>query len=504
MNAFRALVAGVFVALLLLIPAAARSEATTITFLHVNDVNEIEPRRGAGGIAPLMTLLERERAASPHTVTTFGGDLFSPSILSGFTKGAHMVEMMNAIGTDIAVAGNHEYDFGPEAAARNFTASAFPWLGTNVLGPDGEPAAGLVASHIIERGGFRIGFFGLTTPETEILSSPGDEILFAPTIETARQAVDDLKAQGAELIVALTHQFISDDRELATEVEGIHLILGGHDHVLIATDVEGTAILKSSHNARHLAVMDLHVERVEGDDGGTSLSTVPEWRLISSAGIESQPEIQALVDAHTATLDEELDVVIGETLVELDSRRTSVRSRETNFGNLIAEAMRRGTGAEVGLTNGGGIRGDRTYAAGTDLTRRDVFEELPFGNVTVLLELTGAELQAALENGVSQVEDLAGRFPQIAGMTLVYDPRAPAGDRVVTIEVGGEPLDAARSYTVATNNYMASGGDGYAALKKGRQIIDSAGGTLMATMVMDYISAERTVAPEVDERIRTR
>ena len=503
MNAIRGTPGSLLAVLLLLVPVASPAEATKITFLHVNDVNEMEPRRGAGGIAPLMTLLERERTASPHTITTFGGDLFSPSLLSGFTKGAHMVEMMNAIGTDVAVVGNHEYDFGPEAAARNFTASAFPWLGTNVLGPGGEPAAGLIASHIMEKDGYKIGFFGLVTPETEVLSSPGDEITFAPVFETAHRAVEDLSAQGAELIVALTHQFISDDRALAANVEGIHLVLGGHDHVLIATDVEGTAILKSSHNARYLAVADLHVERVERD-GKTSLSVRPEWRLISTAGIEPQPEIQALVDAHTATLDEELNVIIGETTVELDSRRSSVRSGETNFGNLIAEAIRRGTGANVGLTNGGGIRGDRTYAPGTELTRRHILEELPFGNVTVLLELTGAELRAALENGVSQVEDLAGRFPQIAGMTLVYDSRAPAGSRVVAIEVGGEPFDPALTYRVATNNYMAGGGDGYAALKKGRQIVDSAGGTLMATMVIDYIAAEGTVTPQTDGRIRTR
>lgn len=500
MNTLRPPSGVLLAALLLLVPAASSAEATKITFLHVNDVNEIEPRRGAGGFAPLMTLLERERAASVHTITTFGGDLFSPSLLSGFTKGAHMVEMMNAIGTDVAVVGNHEYDFGPEAAARNFAASAFPWLGTNVLDPDGSPAAGLVATHLVESGGFKVGFFGLVTPETAVLSSPGREIEFAPVIDSARRAVDDLKSQGAELIVALTHQFLSEDRKLAAEVEGIHLILGGHDHVPVATDVKGTAILKSSHNARYLAIADLRVER----DEEASLSVRPEWRLVSSAGIEPQAEMQALVDAHTATLDEELDVVIGRTAVDLDTRRLSVRSGETGFGNLVAEALRRGTGAEVGLTNGGGIRGDRTYAAGSELTRRDIFEELPFGNMTVLLELSGADLRAALENGVSQVENMAGRFPQVAGLRLVYDPQAPPGARVMEAEVGGEALDPARTYRVATNDYMAQGGDGYAALEAGRAIIDASGGTLMATMVMDHIAAEGTVAPRRDGRIRTR
>jgi len=503
MNMFRPPSGVLLASLLLLVPVVSSAEATKITFLHVNDVNEIEPRRGAGGFAPLMTLLERERAASAHTITTFGGDLFSPSLLSGFTRGAHMVELMNAIGTDIAVVGNHEYDFGPEAAARNFAASAFPWLGTNILDPDGSPAEGLVATHLIESGGFKVGFFGLVTPETAVLSSPGKEIDFAPIIDSARRAVEDLKSQGAELIVALTHQFLSEDRELAAEVEGIHLILGGHDHVPVATDVEGTAILKSSHNAHYLAIADLRVERVERDEK-TSLSVRPEWRLLSTAGVEPDPAMQSRVAAHTSALDEELDVVIGRTTVDLDTRRRSVRSRETGFGNLVAEALRRGTGADVGLTNGGGIRGDRTYAAGSELTRRDIFEELPFGNLTVLVELSGAHLRAALENGVSQVENMAGRFPQVAGLRLVYDPQAPPGGRVVEVDVGGEALDPTRTYRVATNDYMAEGGDGYAALEAGREIVDASGGTLMATMVMDHIAAEGTVAPRRDGRIRTR
>ena len=501
MNTWRISIARLLAGALLLVSAAALAEPTTITFLHVNDVYEIAPKRGKGGFAPLMTLLERERGASANTVTTFGGDLFSPSVMSGLTQGAQMVEMMNAIGTDIAVVGNHEYDFGPEVAARNFAASAFPWLGANVLGPDGTPAGGLVASRIIEKGGFKVGFFGVITPETEVLSSPGADITFAPVIATARKAVEDLKAEGAELIVALTHQPISRDREFAAKVGGIHLVLGGDDHVPIAFHEGRVPIFKAGYDAHYLGVVDLHVEWVERR-GKKSLSVLPEWRLVATAGVEPEPGVQALVDKHEAMLDEELGVIIGKTEVELDTRRASVRAGETNFGNLVAEAMRRGVGAEVGLTNGGGIRGDRTYAAGTELTRKDVLTELPFGNTVVLMELSGSDLRAALENGVSRVEDGAGRFPQIAGVRFEYDPTAPAGSRVVEVEVGGAPLEAAKVYTVATNDYMAGGGDGYESLRNGRQLIDASGATLMATMVMDHVESLGTVAPAVDGRIR--
>ena len=504
MKTLRITVARLLAGVLLAVSAVvAVAEPTTITFLHVNDVYEIAPKRGKGGFAPLMTLLERERAASPHTVTTFGGDLFSPSVLSGLTQGAQMVEMMNAIGTDLAVVGNHEYDFGPEVAARNFAASAFPWLGANALGPDGMPAGGLVATRFMETGGFKVGFFGVITPETDVLSSPGPDIAFAPVLKTARKAVEDLKAQGAELIVALTHQPISRDRELAAKVGGIHLVLGGDDHVPIAFHEGRVPIFKAGYDAHYLGVVDLHLEWVERR-GKKSLSVLPEWRLVTTAGVAADPGVQALVDKYETMLDKELGVVIGRTEVELDTRRASVRTMESNFGSLVAEAMRQGVGADVGLANGGGIRGDRTYAPGTELTRKDILTELPFGNTVVLMELSGADLLAALENGVSRVEDVAGRFPQVAGLALVYDPAAPAGSRVTEITVGGAPLDPAKVYTVATNDYMAGGGDGYASLGNGKQLIDASGATLLATMVMDYVEAKGEVAPAVDGRIRTR
>ena len=208
-------------------------------------------------------------------------------------------------------------------------------------------------------------------------------------------------------------------------MKGIHLILGGHDHIPIAFHEGGVPIFKAGYDAHYLGVVDLHVEWVERR-GKKSLSVLPEWRLVTTAGVAPDPGVQALVDKYDAMLDEELGGHRA-TAVELDTRRSSVRTGETNFGNLVAEAMRRGVGAEVGLTNGGGIRGDRTYEAGSALTRKDVLTELPFGNTVVLMELAGADLRAALENGVSRVEDGAGRFPQIAGCASCTTRRRPRG-----------------------------------------------------------------------------
>jgi 2',3'-cyclic-nucleotide 2'-phosphodiesterase (5'-nucleotidase family) len=178
-----------------------------------------------------------------------------------------------------------------------------------------------------------------------------------------------------------------------------------------------------------------------------------------------------------------------------------VRTQEATIGNLIADAIRAAMGAEVAITNGGGIRGNRTYEAGYQLSRKDVFTELPFGNTTVLLELKGEDLLAALENGVSRVEEKQGRFPQVSGVSFAFDPKKPAGSRVSEVKIAGQPLDPARLYKVATNDYMAGGGDSYEALKKGKSLIDPSAAKLMATEVMDYIAAKGTVAPAIEGRI---
>ena len=494
-----------FAAVLILAAAsyAAGAAPTTITFLHTNDVYEISPKGGRGGLAELMTLLRGERARAEHSITTFGGDLISPSVMSGLTKGTQMIELLNALGTDVAVPGNHEFDFGPEITAERIADSNFPWLGTNILDKDGLQAVGTIASHMISVGGYEIGFMGLLAPETDTLSSPGSAINFAPPVDAAKAAVKELQAAGADVIVALTHLGFADDRVLAREVGGINLILGGHDHDPITFYEGGVLIHKAGYDAHYLAAVDLVVDRVERR-GKTVVQVRPAWRMISTAAVAPDPEIKAIVDKHNATLDEQLNVPVGKTTVELDSRRATVRTMESNFGDLIADAMRAGVDADVALTNGGGIRGDRTYDSGTTLTRRDILSELPFGNVTVLMEVSGANLLAALENGVSEVENKAGRFPQVSGMTLVYDPSAPKGSRITYLRIGGKPLDKAKIYRLATNDYMASGGDGYAALKSAKILVDASGATLMATTVMNYISARGSVAPKTEGRIKTK
>ena len=233
------------------------------------------------------------------------------------------------------------------------------------------------------------------------------------------------------------------------------------------------------------------------------MTVTPSWRMIANRGV-SRYCVAAEVAQYTATLDQALSQPVGQTQTALNSQTAEVRTREATMGNLIADALREALQADIALVNGGGIRGNRLYVPRTTLTCRDILQELPFSNVGVVLELSGADLLAALENGVSQVENKAGRFPQTSGLRLTYNPEKPAGSWVLDVQVGGKVLDRTATYRVATNDFLLKGGDGYSSLSQGKVLIDASGGTLMATTVMLYITAKGAVAPQIEGRIVAR
>jgi 2',3'-cyclic-nucleotide 2'-phosphodiesterase (5'-nucleotidase family) len=279
------------------------------------------------------------------------------------------------------------------------------------------------------------------------------------------------------------------------------VILSGDDHSY-ATAYDGfTAYVETSVDGRHIAPLDLMVDVTE-KDGKRTIKWMPVFRFIDSATVTPDPESQALADGFKQMLDDTLSAAIGSTEGPLDSRRNVVRKEESAMGNLIADAMRAAVNADIAIMNGGGIRADRTYDAGTVLTRRDMLTELPFGNLTVATELPGSQILAALENGVSQVENGAGRFPQVSGLTFTLDPTAPAGSRVSEVMVGGAPLDLNKVYRLATNDFLLDGGDGYTALSGGRVLTNIGGGNLVANDVMAFVEKNGKVTNTVEGRIK--
>lgn len=481
-------------------PAAMAADTVKLTILGVGDLYNFDEGKVRGGFARLNALAKAEKAANPNTLYVFDGDMLSPSLMSGLDKGQNTIDLTNIVPFDIAVPGNHEFDFGKDNFFDKVAKSKYPWATISITTADGKPLPGLQGVMMKEMAGLKIALIPISEDDTPTVSSPGD-LKFLPSVPTAVAAAKQARKDGADLVIGVVQTPHSQDFEMMAS-HAFDVIMSGDDHDYMTAYDGITAYVETSIDAKYMSPIDLNVT-IDTKDGKRSVKWTPNFRFIDTATVAPDPETQKMVDTLKGQLDKSLNVVIGSTDVALDSRRNVVRGEESAMGNLIADAMRDATGADIAITNGGGIRGDKTYDAGAQLTRRDMLTELPFGNKTVVTEIPGSQVLAALENGVSQVADGAGRFPQVSGLQFVYDPKAPAGSRVASVMVGGKPLNMDTVYKVATNDYMLAGGDGYTALGGGKVLVNDTAGDLMANDVMTYVSKVGHVTEKVEGRIKT-
>ena len=481
--------------------AQSRAEPVNVTFILANDIDTIEADDTRGGFDRLAGLVALERAAGENVFYVNAGDSISPSLLSGFDQGSHIIELLNATPPDIFVPGNHEFDFGSDVFRQRMNETRFPVLGANLRDLDGHPIPGVLDTRIVDVDGVKIGFVGLISSATYMKSNL-DDLVLNDIFVTLENSTEQLRKEGADIIVAVSHTDRREDMEML-RTGLVDIILSGDDHDLTVLFDGATVLMESRSQADHVALLDLTIE-VKEEGGEREVTWKPYFRVVDTATVAPDPEIAERLTRYRGELSKLLDLVIGETAVELDSRRRIVRGQEAAIGNLIADALRTGTSADVAITNGGGIRGDKVYPAGTVLTRRDILTELPFGNRTVVIALTGAQLRQALENGISEIEELSGRFPQISGFSFIADPGKAPGSRVETILIGGEPIDEARTYTVATNDFMQGGGDGYDVLKDATVIVSPNDGKLMTSEVIAYFQAHGMKNSAVGDRITLR
>jgi 5'-nucleotidase / UDP-sugar diphosphatase len=469
-----------------------------LTFLQFNDHYVLEPADRAGqkgGMARIATLVARTRQESPHTLLALAGDTISPSIMSAVLRGEQMIAAWNQLGLDVATFGNHEFDFGPPTLLARMRESRFAWVSSNVLDrATGQPFGGARATHLVERDGVAVGFFGLTVADTPQTSSPGPGVEFRDPIATARGAVADLRTGRRPIVVAVTHQDMPADERMAREVPGIHLVIGGHEHDPLENLVGETLITKAGADGVFVVRIDLQATR-----DGKVLARQHRFIAITPE-LPEDPAMAALVARYQGRLSEALDVRIGETRVPLDARNAALRTSETNAGNLVTDVMRARLQADVALMNGGGIRGNQLVPAGA-LTRRDINALLPFLNVLVMLEVPGKVLLEVLERSVSVYPRESGGFLQVSGLSFVFDPARPPGQRVVRVVVGGEPLDPERRYKLATNSYTAGGGDGYAMLATAKPLVFPEDGPGLAETLLQAIERAGVIAPATEGRI---
>jgi 5'-nucleotidase len=476
---------------------ASRAKAP-LTILQMNDVYSIAPVDGgkAGGLARVAAMAQEMRKTGRHVLVTMSGDFLSPSVASSVFKGRQMIEALNAMPLDLATLGNHEFDMGVPVLRERLKEAKFPILIANILDEEtNAPIGNAKPFEVRTFGALKVGFIGLCLTGDEISAANKKGAIFLDPFESAAKYLPQMKAAGADVIVAITHLDYADDVKLARQFPQIDLILGGHDHFAITSVVGGTLISKADSDARTIARHDLnrmapgaplerHYELVRVDD------KLPE-----------EPRVAAVVAEYEKKLSVELDEPVGRTSSPLDAVAENVRSREVALGNLFADAMRRSTGAEIAILNSGSIRSNRVFPPGV-LSRRDVLAMHPFGGTAALVEASGLQVLEALNNGVSKLGEAAGRFPQVSGLSFSIDPDAPVGQRVHDVMVNGAPLEPGRTYKVTISDYMLAGGDGYKVFGASKVLLNPESSPLLVSALEESIRAEGTVAPRVEGRVR--
>ncbi|MFE5320320.1 choice-of-anchor I family protein [Paenibacillus sp. NPDC056579] len=527
-------------------------EAWTLTVMHTNDTHA-----HLADVARRATMVGQVRSETKDSILVDAGDVFSGDLYFTKWQGLADLNFMNGMGYDAMTFGNHEFDKGTGALAEFIKKANFPLVSSNIdftNDANGGPlvrssvtlstylaggmrtsqAAGIYPYVILDAGsGQKVGVFGLTTEDTKETSSPGKDVTFNKAETSAQATVDKLQQEGIDKIIALSHLGYARDKSLAEAVEGIDLIVGGHTHTkldapeFVTDSVHSTptVIVQANEWGKYLGRVN-----VTFDSHGNVIAlpdfTNGKLEPITAAVVENGAA-KAMLAPYNTELEELKNEVVGNTKVVLDGERANVRSKETNLGNFIADAMlakgKELKNAQIAIQNGGGIR---TSIDAGDITMGEVRTVMPFGNTLYILDVTGQELLEGLENGVSgaTLADLPGKFPQVAGLKFKWDPNQPAGSRVYDVQIkkdtAFEPLNLTATYRIATNSFMATGGDGYAsfarAIANGAyhedlgyadyenfiNYMDSLGGSIEPVVEGRIEKAAKTEQPPVDNQGR--
>jgi len=458
--------------------AAGAKDRFTLTIVHTNDVHgrlEEDPYGGMG-VAKIATVIDYVQQVSEASLILDAGDALHGSNAVTLSEGASMAKLMS--GTyDAMVPGNHDFNYGTDRLLELDAMTDFPFISANVT-RDGELL--FQPYKIFEYYGFKVAVVGLSTPETAYKTHPANvegvfftqppawaladpqdygSVSLAETASLVQAGVDLLR-QEADMVIVLSHLGLDEESEytsrlIAENITGIDLIIDGHSHTVLPEGlvVNGTMIAQAGQYGNNVGIVNVEVER------DTAVAITPFlYSMEEAAEIEPHPAVVAYLEEVNAEVDAFTQQEIATLPYTLDGERARVRTRPTNLTKILTTAMMEATGADAALTNGGGIRA--SIDAG-NVTVGEVITVMPFNNTLVVIEVTGAELMAALENGLKDLPNASGAYAQTAGIEAIWNRFNPPGERLFKVKVGGKLIDPEATYRLATNDFLAAGGDEY-------------------------------------------
>ncbi len=500
----------------------------TLHVIHINDLHSrIEPinrfdstcsaednaeGKCFGGVARVKTMIDQLRAEldGENVIVVDAGDQYQGSLMYTTYKGDVEAEMMEKIGFDVMAVGNHEFDDGDEGLLKLVDNVSFPVISGNLDVSQSNILAGKVQNHVVlEVGGEKIGIISALATDTVETSSPSEAVIFQDEIDSMAADVAALTEEGVTKIIGLTHVGLPRDIEIAAAVPGLDAIVGGHSHTYLSAsdpDRQGAyPTFVSQEDGTLVPVVQAyayskyvgHLELNFDDEG--NLTYVAGDTILLDASVDEDAEIVARVAELAGPIEEMKTRVVAEAAEAIEGSRDVCRAMECPMGNLVADAMLdrvKDQGVQIAIQNGGGLRA--SIDAG-EVTMGEVLTVLPFQNTLSTFEVTGAQVLAALENGVSQVEDGAGRFPQVAGMSFTVDLTQEPGSRISNVMVGDAALDPEATYGAVSNNYVRNGGDGYRMFRDAMNAYDY--GPDLADVTAEFLAKVGPYQPFTDGRI---
>ncbi|MGL5656358.1 MAG: bifunctional metallophosphatase/5'-nucleotidase [Fusobacteriaceae bacterium] len=488
-----------------------------LVIVHTNDVHSraLEGKKEMG-YAKIDTVINNLKKDPNNKEVMFldAGDTFHGTPFATLERGESIVKILDKMNLKAMTLGNHDYNYGQERAKEIQSEAKFNILASNVVYKNGEQ---FTKKYIIEEiSGVKVGIFGLSTPETLYKTNPNNVkgLIFKDPILTAKEVVKELKAQDVKFIIVLAHLGLDESTKeewrstgVAKNVDGIDLIIDGHSHTELKDRIliNDTSIVQTGNYGMNVGIVKVDFDKLK-ESGKKSDAIITE--LLSKKALDSTmdnnkktetTDIEKYIQDIKTEQNKITSKIIGKTPVKLQGDRELVRSTQTNLSNLVADSLVWKTNADMSMTNGGGIRASIEEG---NITVGDVVNVLPFGNYAVTKELTGAQIKASLEEGFKDAPNAAGSYAQIGGITLNLDLTKPKGQRVSNIKFkNGKKFQMDKKYVVATNDFMAAGGDDYSEFKNGREIANYSG---MDEILIQYISSISKISGAPDDRVKTK
>ncbi len=506
----------IYIMLSLLIAVECQADPVTIRILHFNDfhgfanpTNNDSGNPPLGGAVALYGEIKKLRRQYPSLLLA-AGDMIQGDNWARLSEGKNVIELMNLLAVDAMSLGNHEFDFGQIVLKQRISEASFPVLAANV---DGIP--NIMQRAYFNRNGVRIAVIGLVTEDTPQSSHPRNMsgLTFKRPLDVARQEISQAKHNN-DLVILLTHQGYEHDRAMAEALCGGReasplpiLIVGGHTHTRLQqpTIIANCSVVQAWEHGKALGIVDLTLD-------GRQLLDVKGRLIEIKARPHGNHRVEKLVEHYNRDAAALMAKQAGSSRVELVQRGS--RLRETNLGNLVSDIVRKTTGAQIAIVNGGSLRTDIPKGK---INVRQIYSALPFNSYLVAVKMDGRQLLAALEHGVSGIENGEGRFPQVSGLRFSFNPAKPVGQRIISAEVGGAPVKVDQEYTVATLDFIAAGGDGYksfgeairssgdfsevAGAMKSSRLVYNDPGHFLRDIVLDELIRLKVVSPAVECRI---